>query len=166
MMPEASLPGDLAPPLRMLEDGGSSFWWTLLAALAGLFVWWRNRRRQARPAAAKHVRPPETPRGRGFAGVVEAILDRAAEHGDYRLACHELAAALRQQTSRIFGSDASTLTAREIADRSREPALGSVFTLLAELQFHRREPGADEVRTIGNLACSAVSSWQPGKKDR
>lgn len=156
------LPAGLAEPLHLLEP----FNWRglLSAALAAIvlaaiaYLLFRRRRSRGRRVEAP---PPGTSLPRspvaGIAAAIAAIRGRYSRLRRFRAGCHELSTVLRDHFGQRGRHRYSTLTAREIGERLGDTPMTRLLSLLAELQFGRREPGEADLETICDLAVEMVS---------
>ena len=164
------LPAGLGEPLHLLEPSNDGLWLgSLLATLLGLLLTWLWRRwRNRRPVITTPIRKP-TPVVRDRSGpILETLAELRKRHGQaksFREGCHELASTLRQYFERRAsspGAPMTTLTARELGDRLADPFIGSLFVLLEELQFRRREPGSSDFYGVCDMATEALEGRAGG----
>ncbi len=159
------LPTDLADPLHLLDP--SRYREALIALgvaalVALIWILWRRLRR--RPAPSPRPATPPPPTAATLTGIEKAIADiraRYAESLDFRKGCHELSQNLRSHFESASRKPLSTLTAREIAAAIGDTAVSSVFELLAELQFRRRQPSSDEFEGICDMAVTVSRGETP-----
>ncbi|RMH21336.1 MAG: hypothetical protein D6696_05990 [Acidobacteria bacterium] len=159
----SDLPAGLGEPLHLLEPLPHR---ALVAAGLALLLlaWWAWLRWRRRPAAAE-APPPAAAEG-GVDEAIEAIRRRYGRPGRFRVGCHALAGLLRRHVEGTSGRRLAHLTAREIAAAFGEQAVAGFFPLLAELQFRRREPSADEFHSICELAEAVAVSGLPPRPGR
>ncbi len=159
------LPTDLADPLHLLDP--SRYRETLIALgaaalVALIWILWRRLRRRPAPAPSPVTPPPPT--AAAVTGIAQAIADIRARYADtlnFRQGCHELSQSLRSHFETVGRQPLSTLTAREIAAAIGDTAVSSVFELVAELQFRRREPSSGEFEGICDMAVTVSRGETP-----
>ena len=150
------LPADLAEPLHILEPSSSGLspvhlLWLLLAFLLWRFLRRRGARQPATGTPTTTPAPPPAPDLNELERAMRDIRLRSTKTGDYRRGCHELSAYLREYHEKRRGRPATRLTARELVDLG-EAAVGNFFSLLGDLQFGRRLPTHEDLRTAIDLA--------------
>jgi hypothetical protein len=170
------LPAGLGDPLHLLEPSNVDTWLpSLLATLLGLLLTWAWRRwkakRSQKPApTTTRPRPVAAGASGSVLDEVAALRRRHARSRTFREGCHALASTLRQHLERARDSGAGdpgapipTLTAREMAARLGDPLIGSLFELLEELQFRRREPRKTDFLGVCDLATEVLAGRDEGK---
>ena len=167
------LPAGLGEPLHLLEPSNLGAWLgPLLAALLGslLIGLWR-RLRGRRPVAPAPAPRPVVTAEPSHGTILETLAELRKRHGrakSFREGCHELASTLRQHFERrtpALGAPLTTLTARELGERLGDPFAASLFALLEELQFRRREPGSSDFYGVCDMATEAIEGSASGRGD-
>lgn len=149
------LPHGFTEPLHIDKPLPYGLIATLLVLIA-LLVWLIHRRRKR-----KSQEPPTPPRRRrrpGIRGAIESLRRKHLKGKNFRLACHELAAALRDHFDRETGHPISSLTTREMIARIGDTALTRMFGLLAQLQFSRSKPSRSDFEGACDLALDVTRS--------
>ena len=159
------LPADLADPLHILGPipWQTLAWLALLAFLIALWWLWRKFRSQEPATPSPPAPPAPAPGGTGIASVIDEIQQRFVDV-DPRHGCHELSEALRSHYERQSGHRLSTATVGEIVSSIGDSAVSRFFKLLADLQFGRAEPSADDFNGACEVAKDVVSvkgAWKP-----
>ena len=155
-----SLPHGLAEALHYRDPfpWGWTVAATLLALLALWVVLWARARARRRPPAAPAPVPPPSPPPVPASGLKEEIRRLLRRYRyDPRGGCHELAALLRRHLGESRGRDLTRHTARELERELGDGPVSRLFHLLAELQFARRRPSADDLSGACELALEAAS---------
>jgi len=159
-MEARELPLELAEPLHLLPalPLAELTWLAALLALAALLLLYRRwLRRRQQPESDRPIRLKPVPDRRSIQLRVLTIGKEAFESGEYRRACHRLAATLRDHLeATATPAPYSALTAVEIGERLGGRMLTRVFTLLAELQFQPQEPSRTDYRAIHDLTLEAL----------
>jgi len=150
-----SLPHGLTEPLHYQSPAWLLLPIAILLALASAFaLWWflRRTRQAAQPEDASGSGRGRAASAGGLKAEIEALRARFAETGDYRSGCHALALLLRDHFTRKRGRRLLPLTAKEIGPRLSDMAIGSLFELIADLQYRRRPPQHDDFDGVCDLA--------------
>lgn len=142
--------------------------WALAALVVVLLAYrWLRRLRQRAEVEPPTPEPAPMPVPMSLPRVVTRILDLRDRHlsaGTFRQGCHELAALLRSHYESLWHEPLETKTAREIRRLGARRigaqgggAPGHLFGELEGLQFARREPTADDLETVCDLAADVTS---------
>lgn len=158
MVESSTLPHGLTDALHYPSPA-----WLLLAlaaligsALALLLWWFWNRTKKAAAAPSSKPRTGTAATPGGLAAEIDQLRRRFVESGDYRAGCHALALLLREHFTRKRGRRLSFLTAREIGIRLSDLTVGSLFELLADLQFRRASPSQEDFESVCDLAADGA----------
>lgn len=151
----SDLPAGLAEPLHILDPlpWRALALWALLILLAGAWLLYRRFRRRSTTVPPP---PPGTPPPAADGASVSDLREHYGRLRDYRGGCHALASHMRARAGEKSGRRLATLTADEIALAVKDAGVVSVFELLAELQFRRREPSSHDFYGICDLAALAL----------
>lgn len=138
------LPGDLAPPLHILEPFplGAVLLVAALAGLLALLVMWRKRRKRAPSPATSPPRAMVRP-APGFASEIRELYTRHLVAQSYREGCYELTELSRDRWRKAGHLRSATRTAREVHRERGDTALSQLLLMLAKLRFGSIEPGAE-----------------------
>lgn len=170
-MAAAELPAGLAEPLHILSPDGGGFEGWLWALLALLLAWLYRRWRKRATEPPSHEPRPQVPAPAplpamsALARAIESLRYEILVSENFRDGCHRLADLLRRHGEGAAHYELSVLTAGEIVRRLGDRGLGTVFGLLADLQFRRHEPTREEFVDICEMATSAADGTPGGGKD-
>ncbi len=161
----SKLPGGLGEAQHLLGPWplGSLLSLLVLAVLAAWFLW-RARRRPREVVVVRGARQALEPEGKGLAREIHQIRQAALASRLYREGCHRLSALLRHHFEEKEALPFQTLTTREILRRVGQTPAASILELLEELQFRRREPERDELKSICDLAITVVGGERGAKE--
>jgi hypothetical protein len=154
------LPYGLTEPLHIEEPFPWLLVFNTLLAIFLLIRRWLKKRRQRVEKRPERKTPV---RAKGLAHDIALLRERYRGHkANFRAACHELSALLRDHLEVTRRKPYGSLTAREMAKSLGDDKISRFFALLSELQFSRRRPTRSDFEGACSLALEA--SGEKGKR--